>query len=109
MRRKPVLLWGFGFHVKMGAGFRSQAPGTLALAAGGFKNAIARAADGYLAYTGRGAEALAAIGLSRDRIWVVRNTIDIAEHCLLHARLATAAGGKARRGPGPPPHPAPPL
>src|SRR3546814_3214760 len=81
----------------MGAGFRSQAPGTLALAAGGFKNAIARAADGYLAYTGRGAEALAAIGLSRDRIWVVRNTIDIAEQCLLHDRLATADGGKLRR------------
>jgi glycosyltransferase involved in cell wall biosynthesis len=97
MRRRSVLLWGFGFHVKMGIGYRNKASATLARATGLVKDAIARRVDGYLAYTDRGAEALRLAGVPDDRIWVIRNTIDIAEQCELHDRLADADEAALRR------------
>ena len=42
------------------------------------KNGLTRLADGYLAYTRKGAERLAAIGFPPQRTFVLQNTIDIS-------------------------------
>lgn len=97
LRRRPVLLWGFGFHVKMGVGFTSEASGLRARISGAVKDRIARSADGYLAYTERGAEALKRIGLPQRKVWVVRNTIDIAQQCRHYDALADADDQALRR------------
>jgi glycosyltransferase involved in cell wall biosynthesis len=74
----PVLYWGFGYHVKVGFGFTSESKGWASWLAARVKNGLTRLADGYLAYTRKGAERLAAIGFPPERTFVVQNTIDMS-------------------------------
>jgi glycosyltransferase involved in cell wall biosynthesis len=66
--RKPVILWGHGYHRSSASGIARRTSAALALAA-----------DGYLAYTEMSVERLRAAGVAADKITVVRNTIDMAE------------------------------
>lgn len=74
--RKPALLWGHGYH-------RRNAQ-ILARATGGI---VAKTADGYLAYTSRGANKLQRAGVSSERVVVLRNTIDIDPQIEAHGRF----------------------
>jgi glycosyltransferase involved in cell wall biosynthesis len=79
LRRIAVLYWGFGYHPQRG--FRDNDTPRRGLFGGvnSLKNALTRMADGYLAYTPAGVEKLVEIGYPRDRIFVMRNTIDVGE------------------------------
>lgn len=68
LARKPVLLWGHGYH-RPSAHWLARAMSTLG----------ARLADGYLVYTAGGAEKLQRAGVARDTIFVVNNTLDLDE------------------------------
>jgi len=83
----PVLYWGFGFHVKVGFGFTSESKGWASWLAARVKNGLTRLADGYLAYTRKGAERLTAIGFPPQRTFVVQNTIDISGQCRIYDTL----------------------
>lgn len=97
LRGVRVLYWGFGYHVKWTSGYHLQQAGRgsaldrwkTAIAAAA-KNALARRADGYLAYTEAGAEHLDAIGVARERVFVLRNTIDTSTQIRLHGALKDA-------------------
>lgn len=83
MRGIAVLYWGFGYYPTRGFSHHTDVHRG-ALAASRFvKDALAKMADGYLAYTRTGAERLAAIGYPRDRIFVLQNTIDMTEQLRL--------------------------
>ena len=75
--RKPVLIWGHGFH-KASDGFLSRLSYKF----------LSRFSDGYLVYTDQGATRLAEAGVSRERITVVRNTLDTAGARRASDRLA---------------------
>lgn len=64
---RPALLWGHGLH-RPNALWPARASSRL----------LARAADAYLAYTPKGRDQLAAAGVDPDRIFVARNTLDVA-------------------------------
>lgn len=84
LRGIAVLYWDFGYHPKRGFSHGTTAnEGAMAIARR-VKNALARAADGYLAYTRAGAERLAEIGYPRERIFVLQNTIDMTEQLRLY-------------------------
>jgi glycosyltransferase involved in cell wall biosynthesis len=95
-----VLYWGFGYHVKLGIGFTAEASGLMATGARLIKNALTRLCDGYLAYTQGGADRLARIGFPRDRTFVLRNTIDIAELSRVRDAVQDADTGEIRRALG---------
>jgi len=71
--RKPVLLWGHGYH-RQSAHWLARAMSALG----------ARLADGYLVYTAGGAERLQHAGVSGDAIFVVNNTLDLDEQIAAH-------------------------
>jgi glycosyltransferase involved in cell wall biosynthesis len=84
-QRRALLLWGQGY-VKP-----TDARGAWMRDIGArVKARIARLADGYLVYTQGGARQLEAAGVDADRITVVRNTLDITAHRVLHDELAGA-------------------
>jgi glycosyltransferase involved in cell wall biosynthesis len=74
LRRRPVLLWGQGIDKEedRGAAMRAAARAAAALRA-----AAARRADGYLAYTGGGRRHLIELGVAPERVFVLRNTLDM--------------------------------
>lgn len=82
---RPVILWGQATDKE-----RDVGPGMRALhrATARAKLAIARTADGYLAYTAGGARRLVYGGLSADRVFVVRNTLDVDAQRRWHAAVA---------------------
>ncbi len=83
---RPVLLWG---HVH-----RRPDAHWLARASAG---AFAGMADGYLAYTAGGATRLIEGGMPADKVFVVRNTVDLAAQIASHARLRSAPVGELKR------------
>ncbi len=76
---RPALLWGHGYH-RHSASLPARATSGL----------LARAADGYLAYTDSSAAHLRAIGVPDERITIVRNTIDTREQDRVREALAEA-------------------
>lgn len=78
-RGRPALLWGHGYH-KPSAAWPARASSRW----------LVRNADGFLAYTERGASMVEEAGLPRERITVVRNTIDMAPQKAAHARYRDA-------------------
>jgi glycosyltransferase involved in cell wall biosynthesis len=84
LRGIAVLYWDFGYHPRRGFGHRTDANDGVMAVARRVKEALARMADGYLAYTRAGAERLAGIGYPRERIFVLQNTIDMSEQLRLH-------------------------
>ena len=84
---RPVLLWGQGGEKEEDASPLMRP----LLRAGAFAKAqIARIADGYLVYTDTGAELLTAGGVPANRVFVVRNTIDMEEQIALHSEFAAS-------------------
>jgi glycosyltransferase involved in cell wall biosynthesis len=85
LRRRPVLLWGQG-------GDKDEDRGALLGVAAGLgsrlKAAAARSANGYIAYTAGGRERLLAGGADPDRVFVVRNTLDVEGEIKLHLEAA---------------------
>jgi glycosyltransferase involved in cell wall biosynthesis len=97
LRGIQVLYWGFGYHVGVGFGFTAKSKAWQSWVATRFKNGLARLADGYLAYTNRGAEQLVAIGFPRQRIFVLQNTIDMSTQCRIHDTLKDVDSHVLRR------------
>jgi glycosyltransferase involved in cell wall biosynthesis len=97
VRRRPVIFWGHGLDQPgdVGAGME------WILGLGGrAKSWMVRRGDGYLAYTEGGRRRLIASGLSADRVFVVRNTLDTEEQARLHAAVADADPLELRRALG---------
>ncbi len=90
LRGVPVLYWGFGYHVSMGEGLTSKPSGIKGRVATPIKQALTRLADGFVVYTETGAKRLAATGYPAERIFVLRNTVDVTEQIRLHAALDNA-------------------
>lgn len=82
----PVILWGFGYHAPRGVGYRLKGSPLWSRLASTLKDWIARAADGYLAYTNRGAERMRHLRL-KCRIFVVRPSVNVAEQLPLYERF----------------------
>lgn len=82
---RPVILWGQGADKREDAGALAR---PVLGARSTIKSLIARLGDGYLVYTDSGRERLLAAGLAPDRVFVVRNTLDMEEQIALHAELA---------------------
>ena len=85
-----VLYWGFGYHVELGFDFTSKGKAWVGWLASHLKNGLTRLTDGYLAYTNRGAERLAAIGFPPERTYVLRNTIDVEAQFRIYDNLRDA-------------------
>jgi glycosyltransferase involved in cell wall biosynthesis len=93
LTRRPVILWGQGGEKEEDS---SPLMRPLLRAGASAKGRIARIADGYLVYTDAGADLLAARGVRRERVFVVRNTIDMAEQITLQRELADAGDAELR-------------
>lgn len=104
IRRRPVVLWGFGYRSKFNV-FGSRQENRFKL---WFLNLLSsawlRLADGYLAYTESGAAALSKAGFPRDRIAVMRNTVDIEQQWCLRDKIARESEADSRRALGLPSH-----
>jgi glycosyltransferase involved in cell wall biosynthesis len=90
LRGVPVLYWGFGYHVSMGEGLTSKPSGLKGRVATPIKQALTRLADGFVVYTETGAKRLAGTGYPAERIFVLRNTVDVTEQIRLHTMLEGA-------------------
>jgi glycosyltransferase involved in cell wall biosynthesis len=75
-RGKPALLWGHGYH-------RSNANWLARVSSG----MLAGLADAYLVYAAGGGTALEAAGVAPERVFIVRNTLDIAAQQQARRRL----------------------
>ena len=88
LRGWPVVLWGFGYHPEFSVTGSNRPMGRfLTRVAGLFKVPIYRLIDGYLAYTEAGVDHLTASGVARDRIAVLRNTIDVEAQRILKRKI----------------------
>ncbi len=85
---RPVFYWGHATEKATGGNGVALA---LSRAAAGLKARTVRLADGYLAYTPRGAQTLIGEGFDPDRVVAVGNTLDMDEQIALHAELRTVA------------------
>jgi glycosyltransferase involved in cell wall biosynthesis len=97
LRRTPVILWGQVTDKDEDLGSVMR---VLTHANHRLKLARARRADAYLAYTAGGAMRLAERGMRLDRVFVVRNTLDMDAQRRLRDELAgiADAGLRARLG-----------
>ena len=75
-RRRPVLMWGFGFHQYV-APPKSIFAKLIAALAGSLKIPVYAMMSGFLAYTEGGKRALQSLSHPPKRIAVLRNTIDL--------------------------------
>ena len=91
----PVILWGFGYHAPRGIGYRRRASAAWTFTASWVKDWLARWADGFLAYTERGAERLRRLGL-RCEVFEVRPSVNVAEQIPLHERYRREDQAKLR-------------
>ena len=76
---RPVVLWGHGRTNDYFKHDRSKLGRWLGHLVEWFKRRLIMTATGYMAYTERGADYVAEVGLPRDQITVLWNTIDIDE------------------------------
>ena len=94
---KPVLFWGFG----TGQDFWDQERGpfgrAFTRAVNAAKQFLVRSASGYLAYTDSGVASVERAGMSRDRIRVLNNTIDLDEEIAFHAQARALDRAALRR------------
>ena len=89
LRRWPIVLWGFGYHPDYQAILSEGALGRLMTqAAGILKRGLYQAIDGYLVYTESAAKLLSDKGVPRNRIAVLRNTIDVEAQLWLKNMIA---------------------
>lgn len=83
---KPAILWGHGQHRDNAHPLARSCAGRTALLT-----------DGYLVYTPGGAERLRRAGLSPELIFVLRNTIDLADQISAHERLKGVSQNEIKR------------
>jgi len=76
LRRRPILMWGFGFHQYI-VPPRTVFAKIIAALSGYAKMPIYRMMSGFLAYTEGGKRALQGLSHPPERIAVLRNTIDL--------------------------------
>jgi glycosyltransferase involved in cell wall biosynthesis len=76
LRRRPVLMWGFGFHQYVTPPSTVYAK-IVAAVSGYAKIPLYRMLSGFLAYTEGGKRALQGLSHPPERIAVLRNTIDL--------------------------------
>jgi glycosyltransferase involved in cell wall biosynthesis len=97
MLGKPVVFWGFGHTIDPFIGER----GVLGRWVGGLvdriKSGLIRMATGYMAYTEIGAEYVRKVGMPRDRVSVLWNTIDVSDEIAAHAELQAVNRDALRR------------
>lgn len=79
LRGIKIIYWGFGYHANVGLNHNEKAMPLQAKIAGGMKDRLAKLADGFLAYTQKGAERMQSLGLSPEKTWVVSQTIDVEQ------------------------------
>jgi glycosyltransferase involved in cell wall biosynthesis len=85
LRKRPAILWGQGGEKEED---RGRLLGAVAGVGSRLKTSAARSADGYIAYTDGGRERLLAAGVDPERVFVVRNTLDVEGEMELHRRTA---------------------
>jgi glycosyltransferase involved in cell wall biosynthesis len=87
LRGIAVLFWGFGYQPVRG--FRdSDQPHPAVRVVNFVKDALVKhLAAGYLAYTRAGRDSLVASGFPSERVFVLQNTIDMAEQFRLHRNV----------------------
>ena len=95
-RRIPVILWGYGYHAPRGIGYRANASRMWSTFASNAKDWLARWADGYLAYTERGAERMLGLDLPCG-IYVVRPSVNVHVQIELHEQLRSENQAALRR------------
>ncbi len=95
----PLILWGFGYHAPRGIGYRARASRLWSASATMLKDSIARFADGYLAYTDRGAARLRGLNLPCE-IFVVRPSVNVEEQVALYRRYSGGDRAALRRSLG---------
>jgi glycosyltransferase involved in cell wall biosynthesis len=88
IRRRPFLLWGFGFHQYFQRQETLLAQVTEAFAVS-VKKVIYRIASGYLAYSEGGEKALRSLSAPPKKIVVLKNTIDTEREGELRAAVAS--------------------
>lgn len=91
----PVILWGFGYHAPRGIGYRTRGSKVWARCASHLKDLTARFADGYLAYTDRGAARIQSLDLGCE-VFVVQPSVNVKEQTALHQRFVGADRGRLR-------------
>jgi glycosyltransferase involved in cell wall biosynthesis len=84
LRRRPVILWGFGYHQYSDVQ-ESLLKRITARFANFMKKRMYRFASGYLVYTEGGRSELQRLSMPPKRIGVLRNTIDIENEMRLSA------------------------
>jgi glycosyltransferase involved in cell wall biosynthesis len=95
LRRRPVLLWGQGIEKDED---RGAAMRMLYRGGGLLRGLAARHADGYLAYTAGGRQRLIEQGADPERVFALRNTLDMEAEIQRHADLAGEDEATLRRG-----------
>ena len=93
-RRVPVVFWGQGLEKPEDG---SAALQLLLTVNARIKARLARVGAGYLVYTEGGRSRLVAAGLDPDRVFVVRNTLDMAAQTKLREEVAGADPTDLRR------------
>lgn len=101
MKRKPVMLWGFGFSSSFKNIRSTGLVRNLIRSLGHALRAMrVRFADGYLVYTKEGAVELAEAGFPLARIAIMQNTVDIEFQQILHDEIALEPEMESRRALG---------
>ena len=91
---KPVIWWGQGFDKEHDRSIKFT---PLAQLVAAVKKSLAGLGDMYIVYTEGGADKLMQSSVPKDKINVVRNTIDMGEQCSLYANFVNADDAKFRK------------
>lgn len=84
---KPVVWWGHGFEREEESSLKSPFLSRILVTA---RAKFANLADMFIVYTNKGAERLKQLGLPKEKLAVVMNTLDMEEQCLLQKKLMNA-------------------
>jgi len=95
LRRRPVILWGHGNARDLEATNGKRKLVTRLV--DGIKARMIRWASGYMAYSASGIGFLEQLGMPRDRITVLYNTIDMSEEIAAHGRWQAVDRTEVRR------------
>jgi glycosyltransferase involved in cell wall biosynthesis len=87
--RRPVIFWGFGYHARRGFGYADRDNPLVTRLLSKLKDKLTFLSSAYLAYTPGGRESLERIGYPVDRIWVVRQAVNMEQQTRLHEKYLT--------------------
>jgi glycosyltransferase involved in cell wall biosynthesis len=86
LRRRPIILWGHGNARDLEGVTRSRTQKLVSRLVDELKTRMIRWATGYMAYSSSGIAYLEELGMPRDSITVLHNTIDMSEEIAAHAK-----------------------